>query len=267
MPMNNATFPGVSPQVMGGLGLQSQPPMTMGQGGPAGQPVTVGKRTPVSAPPVISIPIQEGMTLSAIAKQFGTTVSTLQYMNGIKNPDQIFAGRSLNVPNPQYSAIEKVPQAMTAMTQPSAQLKGTSITNMDLINAVRNQSDALEPVMPEANAFPWGKALLAAGGAAAAPSMIGALSRAAPVLNKSPLGGPNLANIGHVAEPMARGAVASPRAMAAMNNIRPVGNNPAGVAQMIRPRATTIQTHPSRLSPEEYMSRDSRLGPFRGMPD
>lgn len=42
--------------------------------------------------------IQPGDTLSKIAKQYGVTVKQLQEANGIKNPNLIFAGKSLKIP-------------------------------------------------------------------------------------------------------------------------------------------------------------------------
>ena len=43
--------------------------------------------------------IQPGDTLSKIAKMYGTTVKQLQQMNGIKNANLIFAGKTLKVPD------------------------------------------------------------------------------------------------------------------------------------------------------------------------
>ncbi|HEM6245651.1 TPA: LysM peptidoglycan-binding domain-containing protein, partial [Streptococcus suis] len=37
--------------------------------------------------------VKSGDTLSGIAARFGTTVSALQSLNGISNPDQIYAGQ------------------------------------------------------------------------------------------------------------------------------------------------------------------------------
>lgn len=41
--------------------------------------------------------IMRGDTLSALAKRYGTTVQALARANGIKNPDLIYAGRSLKI--------------------------------------------------------------------------------------------------------------------------------------------------------------------------
>ena len=41
--------------------------------------------------------IAEGETLSEIAEHFGTTVSALVKLNGLKNPDLIYAGQKIRV--------------------------------------------------------------------------------------------------------------------------------------------------------------------------
>lgn len=43
--------------------------------------------------------IQRGDTLSALAKKFNTTVEKLAQANDIADPDKIFAGASLKVPD------------------------------------------------------------------------------------------------------------------------------------------------------------------------
>ena len=46
------------------------------------------------------ITVQAGDTLGAIAQRFGTTVEELQRINGILDPDRIFAGQTLELPEP-----------------------------------------------------------------------------------------------------------------------------------------------------------------------
>ncbi|NWF70876.1 MAG: LysM peptidoglycan-binding domain-containing protein [Chloroflexi bacterium] len=61
----------------------------------------------ISAPPttVVTAPVsgayivQRGDTLSRLARRFGTTVATLVSLNGIANPDLIFVGQTLRLPN------------------------------------------------------------------------------------------------------------------------------------------------------------------------
>jgi LysM repeat protein len=49
--------------------------------------------------------IQKGDTLSALAKRFNTTVEALARTNNIKNPDKIYAGKTLSVPSPTASSV------------------------------------------------------------------------------------------------------------------------------------------------------------------
>ena len=53
---------------------------------------------PSPSPQYITYVIQPGDTLSGIAQRFGTTVSTLTQLNGISNPDKIYAGNTIRVP-------------------------------------------------------------------------------------------------------------------------------------------------------------------------
>ena len=83
-------FPGQQLKVAGGASTQ-----------PAAQPQAAA---PSSTSDYV---IQSGDTLSKIAKQFGTTVSTLQQLNGLSS-DRIYAGQSLKVsgsaPTPTVAA-------------------------------------------------------------------------------------------------------------------------------------------------------------------
>jgi LysM repeat protein len=49
------------------------------------------------APSVTTYTIQPGDTLSGIAAQYGTSVSSLVALNGIANPDVIYAGQTIRV--------------------------------------------------------------------------------------------------------------------------------------------------------------------------
>lgn len=51
--------------------------------------------------------IEPGDTLSTIAKKLGTTVSALTSANGIKNPNFIIAGKTLNIPNSSVTVADK----------------------------------------------------------------------------------------------------------------------------------------------------------------
>lgn len=54
--------------------------------------------SPLPAPQYITYVIQSGDTLGSIAQRFDTTVSTLANLNGISNPDKIYAGNTIRVP-------------------------------------------------------------------------------------------------------------------------------------------------------------------------
>lgn len=53
---------------------------------------------PSPAPQYITYVIQPGDTLSRIAQKYGTTVDALAKLNGISDPDKIYAGRTIRVP-------------------------------------------------------------------------------------------------------------------------------------------------------------------------
>lgn len=48
-------------------------------------------------PVAVTINVKNGDTLSGLAKKYGTTVTNLQNLNGIKNPNKIYAGQKLRV--------------------------------------------------------------------------------------------------------------------------------------------------------------------------
>lgn len=50
--------------------------------------------------------VQPGDTLSAIAARFGTSVRELARLNGIEDPDLIFAGASLVIPSPAMLTVQ-----------------------------------------------------------------------------------------------------------------------------------------------------------------
>jgi LysM repeat protein len=64
--------------------------------------------------------VQRGDTLSRIAARFNTTTATLAQLNGITNPNTIYAGQRLNIPaaGDSGSVVEPQPPAPTA-TQPA----------------------------------------------------------------------------------------------------------------------------------------------------
>ncbi len=49
--------------------------------------------------------IQKGDTLSGLAKRYNTTVNALVILNGISDPDKIYAGETLLIPDPVVSTV------------------------------------------------------------------------------------------------------------------------------------------------------------------
>ena len=64
--------------------------------------------------------VRSGDTLSAIARRYGTTVQDLAQANGISNPDVIYAGQTLKVPNQQ----DRQPE------DPNGQIRGISLKQL-----------------------------------------------------------------------------------------------------------------------------------------
>lgn len=58
--------------------------------------------------------IREGDTLSKIAKRYGTTVETLVTLNGIKDPNKIYAGAYLNIPTNEPTWITSLRDTITS---------------------------------------------------------------------------------------------------------------------------------------------------------
>lgn len=101
-------FPGQQLKVANGTSTQ-----------PAAQPQAVAAPSSTS-----DYVIQSGDTLSKIAKQFGTTVTTLQQLNGLSS-DRIYAGQSLKVSG---SAPAPAPAATAAPAAPTVQTSSSTYT-------------------------------------------------------------------------------------------------------------------------------------------
>ena len=56
--------------------------------------------------------VKKGDTLSAIAKQYGSTVNDIAKANGISNPNLIYAGQTLNIGG---STTDKTTSATTTL--------------------------------------------------------------------------------------------------------------------------------------------------------
>ena len=82
--------------------------------------------------------IQKGDNLSTLAKRFGTTVAKLAEANGISNPDRIFAGKTLTIPDqpkpkPQKEWRQGLLTGDPAMFNPQAQALEGSYPEMALL--------------------------------------------------------------------------------------------------------------------------------------
>lgn len=109
--MNNPFMPPVNAF---GMNRPQIPQGPLGMMGGAQPPATMGQYTAPAPAPVRSVPLQQGDSLSELARRYNTTISTLMYLNGMSSPDQIVSGGALLVPNSMNPAI---PQAQAA-TQP-----------------------------------------------------------------------------------------------------------------------------------------------------
>lgn len=252
---------GMTPPIQGGAPGMGAP----GMGAPGMGAPTMPGGGHTNAPEqqaLLSIPIQPGDTLSDIARRYNTTVSTLQYMNGIKNPDMIFAGSKINVPNPNYSPIQKVPE-MANMLKQRTELEGLGTREglTELQPMAPFGDTGVEPVMPEEWMIPALKATGVAGMAAAMPGALTRMAKAAPVVRPNALGTPNLAAPGFAAAPAARGAAAWPGAKPTLSNVRPVSGSPEANAAMIMNMGRTGPTPPVRMSPTQMAASAKPVRP------
>ena len=93
----------------------------------------------------ITYVIQPGDTLSGIAARYGTTVSALAALNGISNPDKIYAGNTLKVPeNGSGGAGSSGNGARYYTIQPGDTLSGialrygTTVSALASLNGISN---------------------------------------------------------------------------------------------------------------------------------
>lgn len=81
--------------------------------------------------------VKPGDTLSGIAQKYGTTVAKLQSLNGISNPNKIYAGQKLKIsgsaPVKQYYTV-KVGDTLSGI----AAKYGTSVNRLASLNGIKN---------------------------------------------------------------------------------------------------------------------------------
>ncbi len=93
--------------------------------------------SPSPADEYITYVIQPGDTLSGIAVRYGTTVSELTRINGISNPDRIYAGNTLKVPesgSPSKTYTIKSGDTLSEI----AQRFGTTVSALAKLNGISN---------------------------------------------------------------------------------------------------------------------------------
>lgn len=87
--------------------------------------------------------VKKGDTLSQIAKSNGTTVSELASLNGISNPNLIYAGQTLKLngatATPQQSAVPTTPQAPAAPSITPTAVSASSYTESEDVTAKRDK--------------------------------------------------------------------------------------------------------------------------------
>ena len=97
----------------GGVGLQTETatatPGTTETPTPSPTPTPAATPTPTPAPQTYTV--QPGDTLLAIAERFGITVEDLQARNQLDDPNSIFAGQKLQLPQPGERVQPETPVA------------------------------------------------------------------------------------------------------------------------------------------------------------
>ena len=92
--------------------------------------------SPSPAPDYITYVIQPGDTLSEIAQRYGTTVSTLSSLNGISDPNKIYAGNTLKVPENGNSGAQYYTIRSGDTLSGIAQKFGTTVSALAALNGI-----------------------------------------------------------------------------------------------------------------------------------
>ena len=92
--------------------------------------------SPSPAPEYITYVIQPGDTLSEIAQRYGTTVSTLTSLNGISDPNKIYAGNTLKVPESEGGSAQYYTIRPGDTLSGIAQKFGTTVNALVSLNGI-----------------------------------------------------------------------------------------------------------------------------------
>lgn len=101
-----------------------------------GEPETPEK--PINHSKTITITIKKGDTLSGLALQYNTTVSELVKLNSIANPNLIYAGAKLTVPNNQNYTTEIYTVQKGNTLSGIAQKFNTTVAELVTLNNIAN---------------------------------------------------------------------------------------------------------------------------------
>ena len=102
---------------------------------PSPSPTPSPEPEPAPSPTYITYVIQPGDTLSGIAQKFGTTVAALTRLNGIADPDKIYAGNTIRVPETGGSAQYYTILAGDTLSG-IAQKFGTTVSALTSLNGI-----------------------------------------------------------------------------------------------------------------------------------
>lgn len=200
--------------------------------------------------------IQRGDTLWDLARKHGTTVDDLLRMNPhIQDRNKIYAGRAINLPDASpganaAAAGSSPSQVSSPQTSPANPVAAPASTPLE--GQIRPplfpdaQPQYPNSVAQDAAASGQGmattpEALMAMGVGLGSKAVVEAIPAMAKLMPKA------LPAAGRVAYPMSRGAVPHAGAAPAWGNVRPVGNNPEGVAAAMMSGQQAPQSLPEMI--------------------